>query len=341
MKKEQNINTEKLSVTYFQRKPRAGNNFSIEVIFENVRKHLADKIHASVKISSLFNEGFFTKFINIFEAALRQSNSINHITGEVHFLNLLMRKKTVLLTIHDCGMMTRKTGIAKKIVNWLYLKAPVKNSRFVTAVSNTTRQEIIYYTGCKSDKIIVIPVAVDLIYQPFPKIFNAIKPNLLHIGTAPNKNLLRLIYALEDISCHLTIIGRLDTEIMNALAQKSIDYSNFYNVSPDVLLQKYHECDILTFISTFEGFGMPVIEANSVERVVITSNVSSMPEIAGNAACLVDPFNIEEIKTGLLKIIEDEQYRNQLIVNGRSNKLRFDPYNIAGQYYTLYKEMWN
>ncbi|NJL74867.1 MAG: glycosyltransferase family 4 protein [Saprospiraceae bacterium] len=105
------------------------------------------------------------------------------------------------------------------------------------------------------------------------------------------------------------------------------------------MVQQYLDCDILVYVSTYEGFGMPIIEANSVERPVLTSNVTSMPDVAGNAACLVDPFDVQAIRQGLLQIINDATYREQLLANGRINKLRFDPDYIANSYYELYKKI--
>src|ERR1700712_2607087 len=107
MKTKKDLTNHKLRVVFFQRKPRPNFSFSLEYIFEDVRCKLKDKIEAEVKISKLFNDGYLSKFYNIIEAALRQCNCVNHITGELHFLNLLMRKKTVVLTVLDCGMMQR------------------------------------------------------------------------------------------------------------------------------------------------------------------------------------------------------------------------------------------
>ncbi|HEY2725961.1 MAG TPA: hypothetical protein VGI61_02225, partial [Parafilimonas sp.] len=63
------------------------------------------------------------------------------------------------------------------------------------------------------------------------------------------------------------------------------------------------------------------------------------PEVAGDAACLVDPYNVDDIRNGILKLINDKTYREKLIENGRSNKLRFDGRIIAEQYYELYKKI--
>jgi glycosyltransferase involved in cell wall biosynthesis len=331
----------KIIVNFFQRKPRKGFSFSLEYIFEDIRYRLVDKIDANVYISKCFNDGYFTKIINVLQAAFRQKKDINHITGEVHFLNLLMRKSRVVLTILDCGMMVRKQGIAQTVIKWLYLKLPVLKAEIVTAISEETKKEIIQYTNCNPNKIVVIPVAVHPQYQPVTKIFNKIKPVILQIGTGYNKNVLRLIEALSGINCHLTIVGKLSDEHSAALKYYNIEFSNEYNISNEQLLEKYIECDILSFISTYEGFGMPIVEANAVERVVITSNVSSMPEVANNGACLVNPLDVEDIRSGFLKIINDDDYRTTLINSGRINKLRFDPTTIANMYYKVYRDVYN
>ena len=330
---------QKIKVNYFQRKPRNGFNFSIEFIFNTIREKLAGKIDAQVFICRQFNDGYYSKVINIIDASFLQSGDVNHITGEVHFLNLLMKKKRVLLTIHDCGMMIRKAGMAQKVIKWLYLSAPVKKAQIIATVSEATKNEIINYTGVNPDKVRVIPVPLNPIFQPGVKIFNNQKPVILHIGTGYNKNLNRLIEAIAGINCHLTIVGELSEEHRLALAENEIEYSNEYNISDTRMLEKYQQCDMLSFVSIFEGFGMPIIEAQAVERVVITSNVSSMPEVAGNGAYLVNPLDVDDIRSGILKLIDDGLLRNSLINNGKLNKLRFGSDKIAAMYLELYEEI--
>jgi glycosyltransferase involved in cell wall biosynthesis len=101
------------------------------------------------------------------------------------------------------------------------------------------------------------------------------------------------------------------------------------------MIRKYQECDISAFISTSEGFGMPIAEASVTERVVVTSNISSMPEVALDAAHLVNPNDIYDIRAGIKKVIENDSYREKLIENGRRNKLRFDGDAIAKKYFNL------
>ncbi len=328
-----------LKVTFFQRRPRPGFNFSFEAIFEEVRAQLKDEITPEIMICSYYNDGLWTKILNILEATFRQSRSVNHITGEVHFLNLLMRKKSVLLTIHDCRFMERKKGWQKTFVKWLYLDMPVKKARYITTVSENTKQDILKYTRCEAGKIKVIPVAVDAMYQPSPKPFNTEKPLILQVGTGENKNLPRLIEAIAGIPCRLSIIGKLSDRQKIALEQHNIDYSNAYKLSQAEMLAQYKACDIVAFVSTFEGFGMPIIEANSVERVVLTSQVSAMPETAGHAALLVDPFDVQSIRKGVLSLIQDAPLRQRLIEAGQKNKLRFQSRLIAMEYFKLYQKL--
>ena len=331
----------KLKVAFFQRRPRPNFNYSMEAIFADVRARLSDRIEATVHLCKEYNDGAKSKITNIVEAKARQGSEVNHITGEVHFLNLLMDSNRVLLTIHDCRFMQRKAGskVQSLIMNYLYLKWPVAKSRYVTTVSETTKKDIIKYTGCSPEKILVIPVAVSQDYQPATKEFNSTKPNILHIGTGDNKNIPRLAEALAGINCQLTIIGRLKPEQIELLKKHNISYTNKFGLSQNEMVDAYRQCDIVSFVSTFEGFGMPIIEANATERVVITSNCSSMPEVAGNAALLVDPFEVSSIRSGIIELIEDPSLRKTLIENGRQNRERFSPDAIATQYYDLYKKI--
>jgi glycosyltransferase involved in cell wall biosynthesis len=313
----------------------------MEAIFEDIRTRLADKVSPTIYVSSHYNDGIKTKFYNIFEATRRESKGVNHITGEVHFLNLLMRKSNIVLTVLDCRFMNRKSGsrLGSTLMNWLYLRAPIAKAQYVTTISEATKEDIARYTGCDPNKIIVIPVAINESFQPVPKAFNSAAPKILQIGTGDNKNLERLFKALENIPCHLTIVGRLSEEQEKRLKESGIDHTNKYNLSQEEIVAAYKACDIVSFVSLFEGFGMPIIEANTVERVVLTSNISSMPEVAGDAALLVDPYSVTDIRRGLKELINDEELRARLLANGRRNRERFSPQAIAEQYYQVYRSL--
>ena len=81
------------------------------------------------------------------------------------------------------------------------------------------------------------------------------------------------------------------------------------------------------------------VEAQTVGRVVITSNISSMPEVAGQGACFVNPLSIEDIRAGIESVLNNDSYRISLIEKGFENTQRFEPKNIAKQYNQLYREL--
>jgi len=332
------VKTKKIKVVFFQRKPTVG-SFSVEYIFDDVRSRLSDEIISIKFVSRFLSIGFFKRVYNIFEAFFHQGD-VNHVTGDVHFLTFLLPKKRTVLTILDCVFMNRQDGLAKKILKLFWLTIPIKKSTYITAISEATKKEIVEYSLCNPDKVKVIPVAISSKFKPSSKEFSKSKPVLLHVGMAPNKNFPRLIEALSGLSVKLSVIGKLNEEYISLLKRYSIDYENSYNLTDDEIKQKYSECDILTFVSTFEGFGMPILEAQATGRVVVTSNISSMPEVAGEAAVLIDPFDIDSIRSGIISVIENEKLRESLIQKGFENVKRYDPDLIAKQYEELYLELY-
>lgn len=327
-------------VALFFRKPLAEGNYSIEASFYTMLEAFESIAGYSPQVveAPVYNGGLWPR-IQIALAFRKTRRAINHITGDVHFAILALPKKGSILTVHDCGFMDHANPVARVILWLFWLKLPIAHAQMVTAISEATKADLIRFTGCRPEKIRIIPTIIKNHFVAAPKAFFAPKPRVLHIGMAHNKNLFRHMEALEGIACHLHIIGRITPEAHERLQALQIEYSNTWDLSDAEVYAAYCDCDLLLFASTLEGFGMPILEAQTVGRPVVTSNLSSMPEVAGAGACLVDPYTVESIRAGVLRVIQEEAYRQQLIQAGFDNIKRFQPEQVARAYADLYAEL--
>jgi glycosyltransferase involved in cell wall biosynthesis len=102
---------------------------------------------------------------------------------------------------------------------------------------------------------------------------------------------------------------------------------------------QYQACDIVSFASLYEGFGVPTVEAQSVGRPLVTSNRAPMHEVAGAGACLVDPSDSLALRAALERIRVDGDYRQQIVAAGFENVKRFAPERIADKYHRVYLQV--
>lgn len=326
-----------MEVSYFYRKRRL-HAFSIESLFDNIQQqiNLKNQFTAQkIEVPSIRNI-----LTNIFFSGNRQTH-VNHITGDIHYVALGMRKRNTVLTIHDCVFLTRysKRDFKYWLFKFFWYQLPMMKADTITVISEKTKNELIKLTGTDASRIKVVPNFFDPRFEFTPKEFNAQKPRILQIGTKENKNIRNLAVALKGIECELYIIGTLDTETQMALQENRIDFKCFTNLSFDELKQQYLDCDMVVFASTYEGFGLPILEACAVGRPLVTSRISPMNEIADDAACKVNPYNILDIRRGILKVIEDAAYRDQLVNNGWKMRYRYSIENITGQYAAIYERI--
>ena len=325
-------------ITYFSRHTSCG--FSIQRVFGLIINEVKTKKNVkqfsmpskrSRPIDIIINAKFTNKN--------RNKNGINHITGHIHDVVLGLVGAKTILTIHDLVFIDNVTSPIKKIYKWFFwIYLPLKLSDYVVCISEHTKQNLLKYVK-ETKKIKVIHNPIDPKYSFVHKEFNDKEPIILHIGTGWNKNIDRVILSLAGIPCHLRIVGKLSVNQHKLLQSANIEYSNVFNLSDDEIKHEYIKSDIVSFPSEYEGFGMPIIEAQKIGRIVVTSKIEPLIEVSGNAVCYVEPKDVLSIKNGFLKAIQDKTFRETTIEKGKVNVERFNITKIADQYLDLYKKL--
>lgn len=325
------------AVTYFHRNQKVG--FSINKVSQTYIREIEKKVDIEQFYVPCYRADPISCLRNLWFVYIhRNKKGINHITGDIHYCMLALIGCKSILTIHDTCLLEYTRNPIKKIIFYLiWYKLPFKIAKKLICISENTKKEISRIT--KRKDIEVIYNAVDSTFNSSPRKFNKEKPILLQIGTSWNKNILNVVIALSSICCHLRIIGILSPEQQKVIEDNNIDYSVTANLTDKEIVDEYINCDIVCFCSIFEGFGMPIIEAQTVGRAVITSNIKPLTEVAEDGALFINPNNINEIRTGISQIINNDNLRNKLIQNGFKNINRFNSKLIAQKYFELYKKV--
>lgn len=330
--------SERIKVLFVERK--FNEFFSLEKVFRQVAKSIPQ---------SLFETSFSQlRFLSSTSGVVRnlldyrpEPADIYHVTGHVTFIALVLPPKKTVLTVPDLGVLRVRRGLRRLMVKKVFFDWPVRRAGYVTAISKATADDIVRLTGCPPEKVRVIEIPIDEDLVRLPKAeFNADCPMILQVGAAPHKNLQNLIRAIEGLRCRLMIIGRINEETSALLNEKKIEFENEFEVGEDRIRELYAAADIVAFCSTFEGFGLPIIEAQAMATPVVTSNIDPMKEVAGDGALLVDPHSPDEIRAAIDRLIEDPSLREKLVLAGTENVKRYEPATIAAKYAELYREVY-
>lgn len=334
-----------MKIQYYFRYPNNLNR-SIERVFEAVISGIQQS--SDIKTESIFAKAFkfwpLAMIYNIVRMGIKswKKDQINHITGDIHYVSLMMPKSHTVLTIHDLVILHDYNAPKwlKKFVYYVWYYLPLKHLKHITCISEETRKDLIKFFPFAESKVSVIPNPIlgDYTSTPLP---NNNPPTILHIGTRPNKNLERVIEAVSTLKCHLRILGRLTEEQMELLNRFKINYSNTFGISDNDIIKEYEKCDIVSFPSLFEGFGMPIIEGQASGRPVLTSNIEPMKSVAGNCAVLVNPNDIKDIRRGFSRLIDSPEYRKVISDKGIVNTEKYSSANIAEQYINYYSNILN
>lgn len=324
-------------VNYYFRNVRAG--YSIQTVFRTV----AERVGRTVPVRRTYLPSPFAGPLSVLRNGLyalrrQRRGGLNHITGDVHYLLWFLRGRRTVVTVHDIMYFHQLSGLKRRLWRWLYI-APLRRAACVVFISDLARREVLEQVGLPAERVRVIPNPVDDRFRFSEKPFCDACPVILHVGTLGRKNLERTVRALEGIPCQLRIIGNLSADTERLLREKRVNYSCAHDLDDGQMAEEYRRADIVSFPSLSEGFGMPVIEGQAVGRVVVTSDLSPMREVAGGAAALVDPYSVDDMRRAYLRVIRDRDYRGALVRKGRENVLRYSPDAVARQYVEIYRNL--
>lgn len=331
-----------MRATFYYRCPDKFNR-SIERVFEAVSSGLAKGYGIEIRnvyarSSRLWLVAMLCNIIRL--GLLSHKSGINHITGDIHYTALLMPRSRTVLTVHDLVSLHSKdiNPAFKRFVYYLWYYLPLKHLKYVTCISESTKRDLVSFFPFAEAKITVIPNPLADGFTAMEALKNH-KPVILHVGTRANKNLERVIMALASLNCHLRIIGKLTQEQLKLLDDTKVDYSNAFGLSDDDMIKEYRKCDIVSFPSLYEGFGMPVIEGQACGRIVVTSDLNPMKSISGGAAVLVNPEDVDSIRQGFESILNNGALRLSLVDKGLKNAAEYSITAVSTKYKELYDRM--
>jgi glycosyltransferase involved in cell wall biosynthesis len=326
-------------VHVFFRKPNALDTYSIERLFDAIFTELPhDRFALQRLVCPFYSRGVVRRILLMLWAATHQGD-INHITGDVDFLCLLMHRSRTLITIHDTATLRRLSGWRRYLYTLFWVRLPLARAGRITAVSDFTRFELQAAAAPFNARIEVVPNCATIPIERRFKQFNSVCPRILQVGTKPNKNLERVTAALTDINCVLVIIGRLSSQQHELLNRYRVPYENYVGINDEQLRAQYRAADLVIFASTYEGFGLPILEAQAAGRPVVTSDREPLRSVAGRGAVLVDPNDTESIRRGVKSVIDDTLLRSSLELEGFRNVQSHQPGAIAARYGAIYAAM--
>jgi glycosyltransferase involved in cell wall biosynthesis len=228
-------------------------------------------------------------------------------------------------TIHDLIHLYLPGNIAlgKKIYYETLIKYTVKQAHKIITVSEYSKQNIIEWSKISEDKIVVVGNGISKCFTAEGDKYEPGYPYLLNVGnTKTHKNIHRLIEAFASAKLtpemKLILTGQSTPEIQTLIQKLQLNNRIVFSgiLSDEKLAEYYRGATAFVLPSLFEGFGIPIIEAMACGTPALVSNITSLPEVAGDAAVIIDPYQIDSIAQGLEKISLDKSLQQDLIQKG-------------------------
>ena len=337
------------------------NDYIAEFINFMGRHDVKSQIDYDIKIKqnklltyTMYN--FLTKKMNISHNLILGTKSDIY-----HFFNFTIPKNIkgkVIVTIYDTVFFSapETMGDRKELEEYKY---GAQKSDLIITISESAKNDIIKNLGVSENKIEIVHPGIDLEsyskkydkeeLEKIRKKYNLPSKYILYLGTIePRKNIERTIKAFikykKEVKDDLKFVivggkGWKYDNIMKLIESMGTDIIITGYIDEEDKVPIYKLAQIFVFPSLYEGFGMPILEAMAAKTPVITSNISSMPEVAGNAGMLVDPFNENEIFEAYKKILSDDELKKEMVQKGLEQAKKFEWKKSVEMLEKIYEEI--
>lgn len=313
--------------------------FSVERVFRDVLAALPADIDARLVTVPFFSKGVIPRLRNVLFTARLEADVV-HITGDIQYCALGVRARRCLLTVLDLGSVWRLTGWRRRLLTLLWYRLPARRAAAVTTISEAVRDELVRLLPSADRKTSVVGCPVGGEFSPGPPSRSRSSWFcVLQVGTTPNKNLERVARALEGLPIHFHVVGQLRGDQRELLDRLDLSYSQAADLPRDELRDLYRSSSALVFASTYEGFGLPILEAQACGLPVITSAIRPLCDVAKGAALLVDPSDTVAIRRAVERLISNPALRRSLSEAGYINAARHSAKEIALEYAGVYRRL--
>ena len=325
------------------------NNYSIFWTGENYEDYKKDNskiIFTSKKHGTFYENYYYPNYI-------KENNiDMHHIPQNGIGLNELYTS-LIVVTIHDLIPYILPETVGRGYLERFLRDMPliVRNSKVILTVSEYSKRDIIkFFPFVNEEKIFVTPLAANKSYKPLNKIncieyiknkYSIDSPFILYIGGfSTRKNVKELIIAFNKIQkslkkdYKLVLCGSIRDEgvkLQNLCKELLIDDKIIFTgfVPDDELPLFYNAAEVFVYPSLYEGFGLPPLEAMSCATPVITSNLTSIPEVTNDCAILINPFDNDELASSILNLLNSKSLLQEYAEKGYNNSLNFTWQNTA------------
>ena len=325
------------------------NNYSIFWTgenYENYKKDNSKIIFTSKKHGTFYENYYYPNYI-------KENNiDMHHIPQNGIVLNELYTSP-IVVTIHDLIPYILPETVGRGYLERFLRDMPliVNNSKIILTVSEYSKRDIIkFFPFVNEEKIFVTPLAANKSYKPLNKIncieyiknkYSIDSPFILYIGGfSTRKNVKELIIAFNKIQkslkkdYKLVLCGSIRDEgvkLQNLCKELLIDDKIIFTgfVPDDELPLFYNAAEVFVYPSLYEGFGLPPLEAMSCATPVITSNLTSIPEVTNDCAILINPFDNDELASSILNLLNSKSLLQEYAEKGYNNSLNFTWQNTA------------